>query len=642
MTPTPCHRHHNPELPAPSDRTERFGRSGRFEPLSRLLACLLGLLCALAAPGSSRALPSGMPSEEKVVDKLSRMDANLIDMRTSNVGSFAYDLENIRAGLIYPAGTTRTVVFAAGLWIAARSAGELRVTVAEHPSMFAPGPILSPTTWGYENSPLYRGYKINLGDRPGSDPDYAAWLNWTPGVPGAPPLLHGLPRLLGDQTIWSVYNDLNPNHENNPAGGGARPLGIEVRQSTFALAQAPNDRVVFLEFQIFNRGTDTLEDAYVSLWSDPDLGGPSDDLIGCDRSRDAGYCYNGANQDAVYGTQPPAVGMVLLQGPIVPAVGLIAWVNGTAVPEYRNLGMTSFQNYRNGDDPGTPDQTYNYMRGLKANGSPMIDPTTAQVTTFAVSGDPVTRTGWIDSNPTDRRMMLTSGPFEMAPGDSQIVTAAVIVGQGSDRLRSLTNFLAVADSARATFARIFPPPTPVLLESFDARPGAEGVRLSWRLGEMSESADLFVERDCGGAWTQVNTAPLRGAEGEFLDNTAQPGALCRYRLSAIGALGERILLGEAEAAVPAFGGPELSVQNNPSRGEVTVTGRLPVPGAIRLEAFNASGRLLRVLHAGAADAGPSTWHWDGRDAAGRPVSGMVLIRLTTGVGIRAARTILLR
>ena len=34
-------------------------------------------------------------------------------------------------------------------------------------------------------------------------------------------------------------------------------------------------------------------------------------------------------------------------------------------------------------------------------------------------GDPVAGTGWLDTFATDRRMMLSAGPFTMEPGDSQ-------------------------------------------------------------------------------------------------------------------------------------------------------------------------------------------------------------------------------
>jgi CheY-like chemotaxis protein len=101
--------------------------------------------------------------------------------------------------------------------------------------------------------------------------------------------------------------------------------------------------------------------------------------------------------------------------------------------------MISFNKYINGTDPGTADETYNYMRGIDANGgvADHTDPITGVLKAFMVDGDPVAGKGWNDENPADRRLMLSSGPFTFAPGDSQEVVCAIIMGQGQDALRKL-------------------------------------------------------------------------------------------------------------------------------------------------------------------------------------------------------------
>ena len=53
-------------------------------------------------------------------------------------------------------------------------------------------------------------------------------------------------------------------------------------------------------------------------------------------------------------------------------------------------------------------------------------------------GDPVTGSGDLDFSSADRRMMATTGPFDMIPGDSQYVLLRLAVGQGSDCLNSVT------------------------------------------------------------------------------------------------------------------------------------------------------------------------------------------------------------
>jgi len=363
------------------------------------------------------------------------MDVNNLDMAVTNHGSIAFDLITGNAGLIYPRGSTNTVVFAAGPWIGAMVGGDLRVAVGEYSQEFVPGPMRNGTF--LPDQPRFRNFKIFRGNT--TSPDY---LNW-PVEDGAPVDAGGKPALLGDAMTWCVYNDADPAfHTNN--SGTTQPLGIEVQQSTLAFDRAgPLGNTIFVKLKVANRGFNQLDGAYLTLWGDPDLGGFTDDLVGCDTTRSLGYCYNATDADQQYGSSPPAVGFDLLRGPIVqrsPGV-------------FDTLGMTSFAKFINGTDPVNPVESYNYMRGLNRDGSPIhvYDDTLAPVTTFQVSGDPVAFTGWLDTNSADRRLMVSSGPFTMSPGDSQEVVLAIIVGQGTDRLTSITQLKSSDDFVQSAF-----------------------------------------------------------------------------------------------------------------------------------------------------------------------------------------------
>jgi hypothetical protein len=77
----------------------------------------------------------------------------------------------------------------------------------------------------------------------------------------------------------------------------------------------PLGRTIFLEYEIRNAGPDLLQNTYVGLWTDPDLGGATDDLVGSNPPSNLGYCYNSTNSDLLYGSSPPALGIDLLRGP---------------------------------------------------------------------------------------------------------------------------------------------------------------------------------------------------------------------------------------------------------------------------------------------------------------------------------------
>src|SRR6185436_20461925 len=299
-----------------------------------------------------------------------------------------------------------------------------------------------------------RVFSIRRCDDAASNPDWATW----PVDFGAPATAAGTPRVLGDQTLFAVFNDAIVARHSNPVGGSA-PLGLEVRETVFGFHRGGDlERVVFVEFDLRHRGSQTLDSAYVAFWCDPDLGLAADDLVGCDPALDLGYVYNGDDFDGAddyvsYGSHPPAVGVVVLQGPVVAG---------------DTLGMTSFGRLlKNWNEPMNRGMAYRRMvRGLFDPKVPPPFPCDAPGTPFEVSGTPVTATGCLDQLPADRRFMLSSGPFTMAPGDSQRFVIAIAVGGRpgeGDRLSNLTRLRetvqAARDAWRTRFASV-PPPAP--------------------------------------------------------------------------------------------------------------------------------------------------------------------------------------
>ncbi len=384
------------------------------------------------------------------IDTKSYISANAILMFVTNKGSFAYDqggLLNKNDGLYFPFTTlgaildqtnTTSAIFAAGIWVGAidSTTGDTLVAVAEYSDDFWPGPMVGGTfDPDAATDPTYRVYQLHK-DSMASNPnqDYTDW----PVSHGAPVDGSGNPLLSGDQMLWGVYNDANPGQKLNSAGSVANPLGVEIRQTTFAFDRTdPLENCVFVKFQIYNMGNKVLRNMFVSLWADPDLGDAGDDFVGSDTVLSMGYCYN-AGSDRDYGDNPPAVGFDFFQGPLIPGgAGDTAKMWGTTFPGFTNMPMTSFNKYINGTDPGTPIETYNYMLGLRADGSDLLDEN-GNPTVFYGAGDPATRIGFIDVNPSDRRYMLTTGPFDFDPGDSTEILAAVVLGRGGDRLSSIS------------------------------------------------------------------------------------------------------------------------------------------------------------------------------------------------------------
>jgi len=427
------------------------------------MGLLLLAAAVIAAPPPGYQPP--MDDGSRSIDNETYIDAGNILMFVTNHANFGQDIDNVfgyYAGTFYPFTTIEDIesglngnclLYAAGLWLGGLVDGQVRVALAEYDDEYVPGPMAGGGP--QPDDPSFKVYKL-YSDSLASNPN-ADYLNW-PVDQGAPVDAMGSPLMRGNQMLWAVYNDADPAQHTNDAGY-TDPLGVEVRQTTWAFDNdGPAGDVIFISYQLFNNGPNTVTDMYVSLWADPDLGYPSDDLVGCDTLDNLFFCYNGDNDDAGhYGSAPPAVGFKILAGPLVASVDDTADFDGTPVPGYKNLPMTSFQKYINGTDPTDPIQSYNYMRGLNADGSPLPNGTN-----YAVPGDPVTGVGDIDSGPSDRRMMGTCGPLTLTPGDSQYVLIKMAVGQGSDRLSSVTDLKATLNSPE--------PGTPILKAMVEPQP----------------------------------------------------------------------------------------------------------------------------------------------------------------------------
>src|SRR5262245_29943112 len=93
----------------------------------RLLAALV---VTLAMPGIAAAAPptdAGAPAPGTTptgFDAIRRIDANQVNMWVTNFGSYAFDPNTGNAGFIYPRGTNKTAIYAAGLWLGGLQAAQ--------------------------------------------------------------------------------------------------------------------------------------------------------------------------------------------------------------------------------------------------------------------------------------------------------------------------------------------------------------------------------------------------------------------------------------------------------------------------------------------------------------------------------------
>ncbi|MDF1610909.1 T9SS type A sorting domain-containing protein [Stygiobacter electus] len=424
--------------------------------------------------------------------------------------------QNGNSGLVFPKGSNKTAVFQSGFLWGGKVDGQIRVGGSVYRQGTVPGYIKPDFTAASPDDPDVRIYRVRRdyktgdlsseladGDGPSIDAirtQYEKdWNEWPwkqgapfedvngnktyepnvdiPGVPGA------------DQTIWFVANDLDP--AKTDFMYGSLPMGIEEQVTVWGYnTTGALGNMLFRKFIIINKNKDkkAFTDMYVSMWSDPDLGDAGDDFVGCDTTLSLGYVYNANASDRTYDPlPPPSAGFDFFQGPIVAgAAEDVAIFKGKKVSGKKNLPMTAFYFFINGDPVYTDPTQGNYDRGtlgfynlfqgkVSTTGQYFTDPTTNKPTTKALAGDPLTRTGWVDGllhPPGDRRLGMASGPFNMAFGDTQeVVVAEICAGAipGVDRLGAIGLLKFYDLQAQLAYDNFFnvptAPPAPVVTAS---------------------------------------------------------------------------------------------------------------------------------------------------------------------------------
>jgi len=190
------------------------------------------------------------------------------------------------------------------------------------------------------------------------------------------------PGPFADQEYHTVFNDQ----------GATEPLEISVEQNSFAFAQAPDNDYVIIEYMITNSGSQSLEGVLVAHFDDWDLPwNVATDRVNFDRERNLGYEY----YNSVY--------------------------RGQAV--LSDMGIASFKALDNANEVYPPrftmEDKWNYMSAGTAD--------TAITTQM------------------DCSFVITTGPYDLAPGESATAAFAILGGT------SLSDLQANADAAIAKY-----------------------------------------------------------------------------------------------------------------------------------------------------------------------------------------------
>ncbi len=512
---------------------------------------LLSLILVVIVSGFSIAKPRIIVNEKNpikfapmspdvlVVQRVN-LRANNINAIFQNTGIFDQNTASTNSpGLEWPKGSNKFACFTAGLSLGCKiyapvpnqpdtnvKTSQYAQVMASYGGEYTPGwvqninGVITPIT-GAD----FKIYNVKLGDNATNSADWADWGKMVPF--GAPfedknnngtydPLVDVPGQKNAAQTLFFTMTDAFIEQKNPGEGfGGGVPyplLYAEVHFTAWAYNTPGLEDLQFINWVVINKGNRSWDSTFMSVVVDPDLGDANDDYIGCDTNLNMGFCYNGDNDDPIYGQNPPAFGMDYFKSPIIrkpPAP------NDT-------LGLTSFVFFTNtgsspppceSDPNGEPIPAYLMMQGLKKDGSPFLNPLVYPViepTRYVYPGDPETNIGWtetkgsvqncggttgtlVTTNPTgDRRFIFNSGRYDFSyqPGDTQNIVLAQFVARGQNNKNSVTRLKALSRTAQIIYDNNFnvtpPPPAPVV--NYSISPLINGlcnITLNW--GDISES-----------------------------------------------------------------------------------------------------------------------------------------------------------
>lgn len=344
------------------------------------------------------------------------------------------------------------------------------------------------------------------------------------------------PAICGDFSSYAIWNDLGA----NGASIDGDEIGLEVHAIIYGYSSVEGSdfNTLFVQYKIHNRGTESLTDVYSGFWNDFELGNSSDDQVRTDVERSMIYVYNGdsfdesSTQGPGYGSDLGAMGMKVLSGPLAPSNDIddspdyesfygnetSGWSDGIVDNERFGLFASIAHENSSGpaatQDPQIPTEYYQYMRSVWRDNQPMKyggfgyspgGPSISAKYYLPGDSDPLfagtdgidpnynIAGGWTAENedlpPNDKRMLGSSGPFTLAPGDVQYIDLAYIFARESfdDEETVIETLQRFADEVEGMQCD----PLPAIVLSTDKGPERKPLRVYPNPSKESFSFELF-------------------------------------------------------------------------------------------------------------------------------------------------------
>ncbi len=539
----------------------------------------------------------------------------------------------------WPGETGVDQLFAASLWVGALVDGQPRVTTGaysfEMRATDAPEDTIYTTAMGAVGGSRY---PAPMADDDGDGLEDEDPLNGLDDDGDG--LVDEDFAAIGDQEFRCVYSDTAahirdtyPDHQ---------PLGISVVQRSFQWDEPGAENFIGYDFTVTNVGTFDLDNIYLGLFADFDIGtgpgSPENDLAGLWQ------------------------GDVVTSGGTVVPVSLAYTHDDSGYAGFVFCGMTGQDECAGGYDPAIHGfQIFDGNTSFDSGG----DPTNDAERWIALSDPGIDP----DTNPlkaADVRTLISNGPFASLPvGESLSYRVAMVAAADMAGLEAAAG-QAVLIAHGSCFDRdgdpangdefhvpwLSPEDTPVAAAAGYLEAAVSGSRTTITITTSgADAADLALVRHPSADlparnWPDRDWTPLgQGTEGlRFAVVDDDPGPWPRtYDLVRKSAGQDDLVLYSLTQGDTPAARTSLEAGPNPFNPSLTVSFSLAEEGPVNIAMFDARGRLVRVLLNGRHEAGTDRLTWDGRDQAGRQApSGVYLLRLTTDKQVVNRRVTMIR
>ncbi len=190
-------------------------------------------------------------------------------------------------------------------------------------------------------------------------------------------------------------------------------------------------------------------------------------------------------------------------------------------------------------------------------------------------------------------------------------------------------------------------PTATLLQNFAVGTDGMDIRLDWTLSEIDDGVRFVIFRAEGSSmeFDEIPSAGLieNGLAFSFVDADCEPGVTYYYRVFYSDGTKSRFLFESGPVKVPAMALMLHQNMPNPFNPNTVIGYYLPERCHVRLEVFDVTGSIVKVLVDGSKPEGNHSADWNGRGGNGaEAASGVYFYRLKTGKETLTRKMILLR